>query len=82
VTADELVAYHRGDRVERVCAWDNGTIAVRRTGELEPVENTPPAAIRAHQGTIAHQAARRGRGIVDVTPGPAVQIRPLAAVGR
>jgi hypothetical protein len=70
MTDDELVAYHRGDRVTRTCAWDNGTIVVRQTGAIAPVDDAIAEAIRAHQGTIPHQAARRGRGIVDPAPAP------------
>jgi hypothetical protein len=71
MTHDELVAYHRGDAVERSCAWDNGAIVARQQG-ITSADEAIAAAVRDHQATVPHQAARRGRGIPDGAPAPAI----------
>lgn len=53
-----------------VCAWDDEPIVVGLSAGLEPVDDAIAGAVRDHQATIRHQAARRRLGIVDVAPAP------------
>jgi hypothetical protein len=49
----------------------NGAIVARQQG-ITSADEAIAAAVRDHQATVPHQAARRGRGIPDGAPAPAI----------